>query len=111
FSNLISDVATNIRGGAHIHVAPAGQNGPIVIELSPTIGEDGRGGTFTAENNTFDLSTLEFPEGHDANSVRDAIVNGNAYVNVHTEAYGSGEIRGQLLPVANDPPNASEIVD
>ena len=111
FSNLISDVATNIRGGAHIHVAPAGQNGPIVIELSPTIAEDGRGGTFNEADNTFDLSTLTFPEGHDANSVRQAITNGNAYVNVHTEAYGSGEIRGQLLPVANDPPNASEIVD
>ena len=32
-------------------------------------------------------------------SQKDAILNGQTYVNVHTTANGSGEIRGQLSPV------------
>ena len=36
------------------------------------------------------------------NSMEDAIqaiVNGNSYVNIHTQTFPAGEIRGQLVPV------------
>jgi len=109
FSNLVSDVNTAIRGGAHIHVGGVGTNGPIVIELQPTFATDERSGTFEADSNTVDVTTLTFPEGIDADSVLSALQNGNAYVNVHTDAHGSGEIRGQILRAGNSPPDASQI--
>jgi len=109
FGNLVSEVDTGIRGGAHIHVGSVGMNGPIVIELQPTLAENGRSGTFEAGDNTIDLTTLTYPEGVDADSVSSALENGNAYVNIHTSAHGSGEIRGQILRAGNSPPDASEI--
>lgn len=109
FMNLISDVATQIGGGAHIHVGAVGENGPVVIPLVVSLAEDNRSGTFEAEENTFVLGELSFPDGIDADSVLSAIENGNAYVNVHTEAHNPGEIRGQILGVDNSPPSASEI--
>ena len=67
---------------AHIHLAPKGQNGPVIIPLVKT-GEN----AWSVPGNTI-LSSAEF----------DAYRAGNLYVNVHTAANPNGEIRAQLKP-------------
>lgn len=74
---------TGVEGiAAHIHLAPAGQNGPPVITLVK--GENGvwnvpADARLTAEQ------YASFKAGH-------------LYVNVHSAAHKPGEIRGQLKP-------------
>ena len=98
---------------AHIHMAPAGSNGPIVVWLfpgtAPAPGPVGQGrfngkiaeGSITAANLVGPLA------GHPLSDLIAAIQAGNAYVNVHTNDgvaptntgpgdFPGGEIRGQL---------------
>ncbi|WP_243325097.1 CHRD domain-containing protein [Geothrix sp. SG200] len=79
---LIGGVATTgITGtGAHIHEAPAGTAGPIIVPLA-----DAGGGIWTVPAGTR-LTSSQFTSWR----------TGNLYVNVHSTAYPSGEIRGQL---------------
>jgi len=67
---------------AHIHLAPKGQNGPVIIPLVKT-GEN----VWSVPANTI-LSSAQF----------DAYRAGNLYVNVHSAANPNGEIRAQLKP-------------
>ncbi len=109
-------IAANIDNAfmAHIHMAPPGVNGPIVVWLFPSTtpgvtGPLGAGrmdgvlaeGTITAANLVGPLA------GHPLSDLLDAIQAGNAYVNVHTNDgvaptntgpgdFPGGEIRGQL---------------
>lgn len=99
FNNLTSPLATNIAGGAHIHQAPVGENGDVIIPLSSELSDDGLSGEFTADSNMIDT-------GDDP--ILDMIWNG-LYVNVHSGNYPSGEIRGQLLPMINYFPNADSV--
>ena len=71
---------TGIAGtAAHIHMAAAGKNGPVIIPLTP------KGDTF------------EVPAGAKLNAEQmKAFKAGDLYVNVHTTAHPGGEIRGQL---------------
>lgn len=67
---------------AHIHRGPAGVNGPVVVGLF------GAGTTLPASGCT---------EGVSKELVKEIRENPDAfYVNVHTENYPGGEIRGQL---------------
>lgn len=85
---------------AHIHRAPAGQNGGVVAWLYPDAPPPhlipGRfsgvlaTGTITADNLVGALAGMSL-----ADLVED-FRSGNAYVNVHTSAYPGGEIRGQI---------------
>lgn len=84
--------------GAHIHHAPAGQNGGIVVFLygdtfpAPPISVDGTlaQGTIKSKNVVGDFS-----DGGLGRLI-DAIRNGEAYVLVHTENHVTGAIRGQI---------------
>jgi hypothetical protein len=62
---------------AHIHEAPAGSNGPVVVPLVAGIGQ------FAA---TFTPTAAQLVQ----------LRAGNWYVNVHTTTFPGGEIRGQL---------------
>ncbi len=92
FSGLLGKFNVNIAGGSHVHNAYAGSNGGIEFNLTPTISNlDSLSGTFDASNNTITLS----PEQ------KEALLARRLYVNIHTVAIPSGEIRGQLIPEAN----------
>ncbi len=86
---------TNVTA-SHIHLAPFGVAGPIVVPLflGPTkVGRfDGvlAEGKIEAENLTGPLEGMPF------SALIDNMTAGNTYVNVHTTANPSGEIRGQI---------------
>jgi hypothetical protein len=96
---LISSNIENILQ-AHIHLAPSGTNGPIVVWLYPGAPPaqlipghfDGvlASGTITAANLMGPLA------GQSLDILIDAIKSGSTYVNVHTIANPGGEIRGQI---------------
>ena len=67
--------------GAHLHEGDAGENGPIVVELIPP---DASGVSSGCEevSRELALAIIQDPEGY--------------YVNVHTEDFEKGAIRGQL---------------
>jgi hypothetical protein len=108
-------IVANIHNAfmAHIHMAPVGTNGPIAVWLYPSTatvpGPVGGGrldgviaeGTITAANLVGPLA------GQPLSALVDALKNGGAYVNVHTNDgvaptntgpgdFPGGEIRGQL---------------
>ncbi|MGB0714414.1 MAG: CHRD domain-containing protein [Phycisphaerae bacterium] len=68
----------------HLHMGAAGENGGVIVDLGDAI-ENGDDGTMTA-NGTASLDS----------GVADSIRAGNVYLNIHTDANPSGEIRGQL---------------
>ncbi len=91
FSGLLTDVNTNVRGGAHIHKGLFGQNGGIEVELTPTLNADRRSGTFEAAQNTRTLTAEQ----------KELLRSRGLYVNIHTLGRPGGEIRGQLTPTGS----------
>lgn len=85
---------------AHIHLAAAGVNGPVVVWLYPDGPPpqliEGRFSGVLAEGviTADDLVGLLADESLDA--LIDELTSGGAYVNVHTTANPGGEIRGQI---------------
>jgi uncharacterized repeat protein (TIGR01451 family) len=90
FSDLPSKVNTSIAGGSHIHKAIAGRNGGIQYGLTSTLDADSLGGKFEVADNVFNINAGQM----------DTLMMRMNYVNIHTLANPSGEIRGQLLPLA-----------
>ncbi|HUF38692.1 MAG TPA: CHRD domain-containing protein [Anaerolineales bacterium] len=80
---------------AHIHCAPAGVNGGVGVTLFS-------GAPAGPVNGILAQATITAPDAAngcgwaDLAAVAAAIESGDAYVNVHTLAVGSGEIRGQI---------------
>lgn len=82
---------------AHIHEGAEDENGPVVQALElPTVG-----------NNPGEQEGTFLLEGVDEMLVEDLIANtGDYYVNLHTEAFPDGALRGQLFnPFAGPPPS------
>ena len=67
---------------AHIHMAAAGQNGPVIVPL-----------TKCGDNGWAVPAGTKLTEAQLA-----AFKAGNLYFNVHSEAHKGGEIRGQIKP-------------
>lgn len=85
---------------AHIHLAPAGENGSVVAWLYPSgpppVLIPGRTDGVLAEG-TLTQDDLVGPlAGASLSDLLDDMAAGNAYVNVHTVEFGSGEVRGQI---------------
>ena len=82
--------------GAHLHLAPAGENGAVVVSLFGPVPATGRVSGVLAEG-TITAGDLEGPlEGDPLSALIEAIREGDIYANVHTTDYPAGEIRGQL---------------
>jgi hypothetical protein len=78
-----SVTTTGVPGrAAHIHMAPRGQNGPIIVPM-----------TMQGENTWVVAPGAKLTEAQ-----FDAFRAGNLYVNVHTAANPGGEVRGQIRP-------------
>jgi hypothetical protein len=104
-------IASNIDNvvQSHIHIGPAGSNGPIVVFLYGLVPSGGgrhdgvlAEGTFTAANF---VNTLA---GQPMSALLAQMAAGNAYVNVHTNDgvnpqntgpgdFPGGEVRGQIV--------------
>jgi hypothetical protein len=79
---------------AHIHVAPAGFNGPVVVFLADGSFNGLRVGALTADD------LIPRPDAG-INTFEDLLVTmeaGDAYINVHSMDHSGGEIRGQIQP-------------
>ena len=93
---------------AHIHLNPAGQNGPVVAFLfGPAAAGGGRVNGVIAEGVITADDLISSLAGQPLSALVDAMVAGNTYVNVHTNDgvgssntgpgdFASGEIRGQI---------------
>jgi hypothetical protein len=81
---------------AHINLGAAGVNGPVVAVLFNGPTTQGRIEGVLA-NGTITAATLTGPlAGRTLRALLQAIAGGGAYVNVHTNRYPAGEIRGQI---------------
>lgn len=103
-------VVANINNvvASHIHVGPAGQNGPVVAFLftGPAPGSGAFHGKIGEGTITADL-LLGPLSGMPLGALIDAMASGGAYVNVHTDDgvspantgagdFPGGEVRGQI---------------
>jgi CHRD domain-containing protein len=91
----VFNVPTPTTAG-HIHIGPAGIAGPVVINFPEAL--VGRTGDFAMMFRAGPGQFVARP-AIGINTMEDAIqaiVNGNAYVNIHTQQFPAGEIRGQL---------------
>ena len=77
FHITVSNLATITA--AHIHAAPAGTNGPVVVNFNPVV--NGLNNCVSADRELI-KAIMQNPE--------------NYYVNVHTTEFPGGAIRGQL---------------
>lgn len=91
FENLSSNLATDIAGGAHIHAGMAGESGGVLFPLTVNVGADSKSGTFMEADNTFTLTSGQV----------DTLMMRGLYINIHSENYTGGELRGQLLAEAD----------
>jgi hypothetical protein len=89
---LSSEIATDILGGAHMHFGMAGQNGPVIIPIVLDIAADGKSAIIDPLKNIRTLTVKQM----------DFLIKRRTYINIHTERYRGGEIRGQLLPASEE---------
>ena len=84
--------------GAHVHLAPPGENGPIVLPLlgNPFIPDPGLTVNGILVEGTATAADVSGPLAGDLDALIDAMLNGDTYVNVHTVEFRPGEIRGQI---------------
>jgi len=85
----------NTYAAAHLHLGAPGTNGGVIVNLGTGVTSAGMTGTFSG--------TFPVPAANAAD-----LLNGNFYLNIHTDINPSGEIRGQLLPVPEPVPTMGE---
>lgn len=85
----LGELADN-PGRFHIHMAPPGVAGPIIVPLGGEADFIPVGGGVLS----FVATGISFPEANEAD-----LLAGNTYLNLHTTANPGGEIRGQLIPI------------
>lgn len=98
--NLKGDGPNNTS--IHIHMAPVGENGPIVIDLGwwiPTTLEEYEPKRIFAHWEGVQLGGQQGEVVSDYVENQDALYTNRLYIDVHTNAYPDGEIRGQILEV------------
>lgn len=81
------DPLTSDYTASHLHSAPVGENGPVVINLAPVQF------SLTSRSGFFQGSVAVTPE------LEATLLSGGLYMNVHSVSFASGEIRAQLVMV------------
>lgn len=76
----VQNLTTPIQA-AHLHQAPAGQNGPVIVTLAPFVN-----GVSTGHAS---LTAAQVA----------ALKRAGVYINVHTALHPDGEVRGQVFPL------------
>jgi len=87
--------------GAHIHCAPAGENGPVVAFLAGVV-QGGLAGKVTFSGTLKEVNIVNPSCGLTIEELVDSFCDGNAYVNIHSIANAPGEVRGQIAPYWDD---------
>ena len=105
--SLLVGVRININydqvvDGVHIHEAPVGVDGAIVLNMSPTGPGEGLcidlfGGLITYYVLTAQALRGSL-EGLTLTALKDLMATGETYLNLHTPAEPGGWIRGQMVP-------------
>lgn len=77
---------------AHLHMAGAGSNGDVIVDMGSGIGSGGSAVAFlaSAADLTGPLAGASFTD------FLGQVAAGNVYINLHTAQYPAGEIRGQI---------------
>ncbi len=78
---------------AHIHQAPVGVAGPVVIDLSPIHLAIGPNAGYFSGSVPF------------SPALENALWSSDLYINIHSTLFPGGEIRGQLVPVTIPEPS------
>ena len=93
----ISIIGLNKITGAHLHEGIKGQNGDIVAVLSGNkSAEAGENATISLTGN-ITKNDLQGPlKGKEISDLVNQMKNSSIYVNVHTDEYKDGAIRGQI---------------
>ena len=85
---------------AHLHIGPAGKEGQLAVWLYPPPGESRADRKIEGEFNGTLADGVIRPEdlkdGVSFNELIESLTNGNAYVNIHTEKFVMGAVRGQI---------------
>jgi hypothetical protein len=81
--------------GAHIHCAPAGENGPVVVFLAGAV-PGGFDGDVEVKATFDEANIVDTSCGATLRELIQSMRDGNTYVNVHTTQNPGGEIRGQI---------------
>lgn len=71
----------------HIHSAPSGSNGGIAIDIGNLF-------SFVETDDGLSFGGADIPIG----DLEDELFNAGLYVNIHTNDFPSGELRGQIIP-------------
>lgn len=85
---------------AHIHLAPAGDNGGVIVWLYPSMAPPqlipGTTNGILAQGVITFEDLVGNVEWESLQDLIDLMISGQTYVNVHTNQYPGGEIRGQI---------------
>lgn len=77
---------TGVYRTSAIYYGKKEETGNRIFRLKADLNEEKNGGTFKAKENTFVLS----------DDVKELLMNGELYINIHSSEYTRGEIRGQI---------------
>ena len=81
---------------AHIHIAKKGKNGPPVAGLFAGPKKEGKFSGALGEGTITDKDLVGPMAGKTVEDLIKALRSGELYVNVHTDKYPDGELRGQI---------------
>lgn len=97
--------------GLHIHSAPAGETGPVVFGLISPESDENNDVTIDPVAGTVS-SAWDVDEGNETTLTEQLpnLFNNGLYFNVHTPAFPSGEIRGQIEAVSESVPEPSALM-
>ena len=94
YNVMVSDIE-NVTA-AHIHMGKMGKNGPPVASIDTKGKKTGKFSGTIAEGKITEKELMGSLMGKNVKDLVKQIKMGNAYLNVHTDKYPDGEIRGQI---------------